>query len=315
MKKPLISVIMPAYNAEKYLDESIQSILNQTFNDFEFIIINDASTDNSLKLINDYHKKDKRIILINNKKNMGVAKSRNNGMMIAKGKYIATFDADDVSFPKRLEIQFNYLEKNPQIFLVGGSAVIIDENGKKIGVFKKFNNLKRLKKKLLKSNPIINSSVMMRNTENLYYRDKFDGADEYDLFLRILSDGKNITNLEDFLVKYRINPGSISFTKRAKQEFFNKKIKEFYIQREKFGKDKYNEFDISVVKGLKEDADFEKIKSMVKILGNFQDNQMKEVRKEIKNYFKQYRFQSSFLVYYFLSFFPKKLIKLLRNIS
>lgn len=306
---------MPAYNAEKYLDESIQSILNQTFNDFEFIIINDASTDNSLKLINDYHKKDKRIILINNKKNMGVAKSRNNGMMIAKGKYIATFDADDVSFPKRLEIQFNYLEKNPQIFLVGGSAVIIDENGKKIGVFKKFNNLKRLKKKLLKSNPIINSSVMMRNTENLYYRDKFDGADEYDLFLRILSDGKNITNLEDFLVKYRINPGSISFTKRAKQEFFNKKIKEFYIQREKFGKDKYNEFDISVVKGLKEDADFEKIKSMVKILGNFQDNQMKEVRKEIKNYFKQYRFQSSFLVYYFLSFFPKKLIKLLRNIS
>ncbi len=314
MNPPLISVIMPVYNAEKYLDESISSILNQSFNDFEFIIINDSSKDKSSKVINKYKRADKRIILLNNSKNLGVAKSRNKGMKIAKGKYIATFDADDISLPKRLEIQYNYLERHPEIFLIGGSAVIIDENGKKLGVFKKFDNYKKIRKKLLVSNPIVNSSVMMRNSENLFYRDKFDGADEYDLFLRLLSNNKKITNLEDFVVKYRITPNSISMNKRAKQEFFTKKIQEFFYQREKNGNDLYNELDINIIKGIKEDTDFDKIKLRCSILGNFQDNQMKRTRTEIKYYFSKYRFDKIFLIYYLLSFLPFGLIKSFRKL-
>jgi glycosyltransferase involved in cell wall biosynthesis len=304
---PKISIVMPAYNAEKYLEESINSILGQTFKDFEFIIIDDASTDNSSRILQRFKRKDKRIILLKNKKNQGVARTRNIGMKIAKGRYIATFDADDISLSNRLEIQYNFLEHHPDIFLTGGSAIIIDENGTKIGIFKKFNNPKKLKKKLLKSNPIVNSSVMFRNTGNVYYRDKFDGADEYDLFLRLLSERKKLTNLEAFLVKYRITPGSISLKKRAKQEFFSKKIQQFYFQREKFGKDEYDKFDIRVVQGLKEDADFEKVKLTSKILGSFQDNHMKETRESIKIYNKRYGFNRFYFFLYLLSFFPHRL--------
>jgi len=304
---------MPVYNAEKYLDESIRSILNQTFKNFEFIIINDGSKDNSLKLIKKYQKEDKRIILLNNKKNLGIAKTRTKGIKIAKGEYIATFDADDVSLPKRFEIEVNYLKNHPDIFLIGGSAILIDDNGNKMGVFRKFNDPIRIKRKLLKSNPIINSSTMFRNIGNLYYREKFDGADEYDLFLRLLSEGKKITNLEYFLVKYRMNPTSISFRKRAKQEFFSKKIQEFYFQREKYGRDKYDEFDLSVLDGIKEDADYEKIKLMSKILASFQDGQTREVRKDVKVYFRKYEFNKMLAFYYVLSFFPDRLINFLKR--
>jgi len=311
---PLVSVVMPAYNAEKYLDESINSILGQTFRDFEFIIINDGSKDNSLKLIRKYKKKDKRIIVLNNKSNLGIAKTRTKGIGIAKGKYIATFDADDVSLPRRLEIQFNYLEKHPDIFLIGGSAILVDDNGNKMGVFKKFNNPKKLKKRLLKTNPIVNSSTMFRNIGDLYYRDKFDGSDEYDFFLRLLSQGKIITNIENFLVKYRMNPNSISFKKRARQEYFSKKIQEFYFQRERYGKDKYEEFDLRVLDGLKEGADYEKIKLMSMIIGSFQDNKMREVRLYIKDYFKKYGIDKSFILYYIASFLPYRIIMSLRKI-
>jgi len=89
MRKPQISIVMPVYNAEEFLEESIKSILNQTFRDFEFIIVNDGSADNSLKIIKKYKKKDKRIVLINNKKNIGLQKTLNRGMKVAKGKYMA----------------------------------------------------------------------------------------------------------------------------------------------------------------------------------------------------------------------------------
>src|SRR5665647_1154917 len=100
---PLVSVIMPVFNAENYLDEAIVSILVQTYNNFEFIIINDASTDRSMEIIKSYH--DNRIHIISNNKNLGNYKSRNSGYRISKGKYIAVMDADDIAFPNRIERQ------------------------------------------------------------------------------------------------------------------------------------------------------------------------------------------------------------------
>ncbi|MBU2458965.1 MAG: glycosyltransferase, partial [Nanoarchaeota archaeon] len=235
---PKISVIMPVYNAEKFLDESIKSILSQTFQDSEFIIINDGSMDNSLKIIKEYARKDKRIILINNAKNLGLQKTLNKGLKAASGRYIARMDADDISLPNRLGIQYNYLEKHPEIFLLGGSAIVIDEEGKRMGSFRKQDNPSRVRKKLGKSNSIIHSSIVFRN-EGLSYREKFKTSEDYDFYLRALSSGKKITNLSDFLIKYRISKNSFVSTK-PDQSFFYKKAREFYKQRSKEGRDDYN---------------------------------------------------------------------------
>ncbi len=117
MKKPLVSVIMPVYNAEKYVGEAIESILNQTFTDFEFLIFNDGSTDNSSKIIKSY--KDDRIIFFDYKENFGYVKHLNDGIKLAKGEYIARMDADDISLPERFQKQYDFLEKNKDVVLCG----------------------------------------------------------------------------------------------------------------------------------------------------------------------------------------------------
>ena len=186
---PKISVILPAYNEEKYLEESVQSVLNQTFEDFELIIINDCSTDNTLKLMKRLQKKDKRIVLMDNKKNLGGSETMNNGLKIAKGKYVALFCADDISHPKRFEVQFNYLEKNPHIFLVGSSAIYINEKGRKIRRFRKYDNYKMLAWRLRKSCGIIFPSIMLRN-ENISLEKHFSPADDYNLYYELLKGGR-----------------------------------------------------------------------------------------------------------------------------
>src|SRR3989344_5781814 len=120
-----ISVLMPAYNARKYIGEAIESILNQTFKDFEFIIINDCSTDKTKKIIEEYANKDARIKLINNATNLGLTKSLNIGLKEARGEYVARLDADDVALPERLEKQYEFMEKNKETTLVGAWAEII----------------------------------------------------------------------------------------------------------------------------------------------------------------------------------------------
>lgn len=116
-KKPAISVLMPVYNSEKYLNEAIESILNQTFVDFEFIIINDASNDNSENIIESYQ--DSRIKYFKNEKNLGVAKTLNKGLKLAQGKYIARMDSDDISLPERLYKQFKFMEVYNDIDVCG----------------------------------------------------------------------------------------------------------------------------------------------------------------------------------------------------
>ena len=124
---PLVSVVMSVYNGEKYLREAIDSILNQTFKDFEFIIINDGSTDDTLKIIKSY--KDPRIMLTS-RENKGLVASLNEGIERARGKYIARMDADDISVSERLQLQVEYLESNPCVGLVGSQVALVGGNGK-----------------------------------------------------------------------------------------------------------------------------------------------------------------------------------------
>ena len=219
--KPKISIVMSVYNESKYLRESIESILNQTFEDFELIIVNDCSTDNSMEIIKSYN--DKRINIINNRKNIGVFNSRNNVLKIARGKYIALLDGDDVACVNRIGMQFDYLENNLHIFLVGSSAIYIDEKGNEIGKFRKYNDYEMLAWRLPKSCSIVSSSVMFRN-EGFFYNSNCGGAGDYKLYLQILSQGKHLTNLPDFLVKYRLHKGSMSISNKGEQESFRDKI-------------------------------------------------------------------------------------------
>jgi len=233
MKIPKISVVMAVYNEEKFLEESVDSILNQTFKDWELVIVNDCSTDNSLNIIKSYMKKDKRIRLVNNKKNGGCPDSRNDGLKISKGEYIAILDGDDVSHPKRLEKEVNYLEKNPHIFLVGSSAVYINEEGKEIRRFRKYNDHEMLAWRLPQSCGIVHSSIMFRN-EGLIYNNYFKGASDYKFYLDLLSKGKNLTNLPEFLVRYRLHGGSMSISGKEMQEGFSNEAKEQIDFKSKF---------------------------------------------------------------------------------
>lgn len=129
----MISVIMPVFNEEKYLERAILSVLYQTFSDFEFIIINDGSQDDTLKIAQEFQKKDKRIKIINHAQNKGLVNSLNDGISIAKGEYIARMDGDDICVFNRFEKQIIFLKNNPEVKLVGSFIDIIDSEDNIIG--------------------------------------------------------------------------------------------------------------------------------------------------------------------------------------
>jgi len=241
--KPKISVVMTIFNAEKYLRETIESILNQTFRDFELIAVNDKSTDSTLTIIKEFMKKDKRIVLVNNKRNLGPTTSLNVGLKNTRGDYIAISDHDDVSLPNRLKTEYDFLEKNKDIFLVGSGAININEKGSELSVFHPITDFNKINK-VIPINPCFyHPTIMFRNEQGIKYRDKISYAQDRDFYLNLLSKNKKLTNIPDILVKYRIHSSQLSTSKRGQQYLFSEKAKEFYRQREKFGKDEYDKFN------------------------------------------------------------------------
>lgn len=209
---PRVSVIMSAYNAEKYIKEAIDSILNQTFKDFEFIIINDGSTDSTRDIILSY--KDSRIRFIENKKNIGLTKSLNKGLKLAKGEYIARLDADDSSMPKRFEKQINFLDKHKDIAVIGNWIEIIDEETNKAHVLKNSCNSAIIKWAQIFKNQMDHSSVFFRKKiieEVGSYKEIYKYAQDFDLWFRVLRKYK-IANLPEVLTKYRIHSESVTKT-------------------------------------------------------------------------------------------------------
>ena len=135
MNSPLVSVIIPCYNAENYVEEAVRSIMTQTYKNLEIIVTDDCSTDNTLKVLRNLAVEDSRIKIIENKENLKIVKSLNNMINIAQGKYIARMDADDISFPERIEKQLAFMDANPEYGLCGTNALCIDEKGKKTKIF------------------------------------------------------------------------------------------------------------------------------------------------------------------------------------
>lgn len=161
-KKPLVSVVMSVFNDDKYVRRAIDSILNQTLKNIEFIIINDASKDNSLQTIQSYVRKDRRVKLINNPQELKLAPSLNLGVSQAKADLIARMDPDDISLPERLEIQHLYLRKHPAVAVVGTNLSIVDENKKEIWVRDYPTKSVDIKKIMLRYAPFAHPSVMFR---------------------------------------------------------------------------------------------------------------------------------------------------------
>jgi glycosyltransferase involved in cell wall biosynthesis len=220
---PKISVLMPAYNAEKYIGEAIESILNQTFRDFEFIIVDDYSTDRTWEIIQKYAKKDERIVPMKNDKNLRISRTLNKGLNLAKGKYIARMDADDWSYPDRFQKQFNFMEANPEIGISGGTMEVCDKKLVRIKKsYRKYNLTdKEIRKKIFRYSPFCHPLVMFRaevlKKYNFYYGPALAIAEDYDLYFKIGMVSK-FGNLEDILAKYRIVDDGTSVSKSRIQE-------------------------------------------------------------------------------------------------
>lgn len=210
---PKISVLLPVYNAENFIAESVQSILDQTEPDFELLVIDDCSTDRSLEIIKSFQ--DPRIILRKKKKNTGYTESLNWAIDQASGKYIARMDADDVSLPKRFEKQLTFLEQHPDVALCGTDARV--EGGSL-----KFNyptEPNAIQANLLLGSSLIHPSIMGRT--EIFKQYKYDPikepAEDYDLFTRLAASGKQLANLEEALLIYRVHTNQISKVQNRKQ--------------------------------------------------------------------------------------------------
>jgi len=216
-----VTVLMSVHNGEKYLPQSVESILNQTYDNYEFIIIDDGSTDSSYSILEKYASEHSQIVLIKNEKNLGLTKSLNLGLKRAKGKYIARQDHDDISFPERLEKEVKHLENNPDVVLVTGNFDLIDSQGQIIKQIRKFIEPQLISWFLLFYNAIGGHSlVMYRKKEVLAlngYSEDFHYSQDHELWLRLVEIGKFVI-MPDVLLQWRHHDKNISTENKSEQE-------------------------------------------------------------------------------------------------
>ena len=214
-----VSVIMAVYNAERFLKEAIQSILSQTFQAFELIIVDDASTDASCEIVKSFG--DSRIRLIRHATNTGASLARNDAIRIARGEYVAIMDGDDLSYSHRLETQVRFLDNQPEIGLVGsGIYDNIDVDGSILYTSYLPEDNETIQKTILETWCFLHPSIMFRRNvveRAGYYREEFEVAEDHDFILRVLDHNK-AQNMREKLVAYRINPAGLSV---ARQLYIN----------------------------------------------------------------------------------------------
>lgn len=227
MQNPKVSVLMSVYNGARYLREAIDSILSQSFNDFEFIIIDDCSNDNSPMILKEYASQDTRIRLITNKFNLGLTRNLNKMIKEARGEYLARFDCDDISLRERFKKQVEFLDNNSKIGMTSLWADIIDVNGNKMRTIKYPTIDEDLRKVLIKYNPFFHPGLMMRKSavvEAGLYNEDWRFAQDYELYFRIAKKWK-LANVPEILLKYRETNSSITADKNRKQVHFVLKAK------------------------------------------------------------------------------------------
>lgn len=215
---PVITVLMSVYNAEPYLEQAVLSIRNQSYRDFEFLIINDGSLDGSATILEKHARADKRIRLIH-QENRGLIAALNRGVREAKGQLIARMDSDDIALRERLKVQLERMQADSSLALIGGHVQLINELGQ-VGEIIRFPvGDEAVRKSLYYGSPVAHPSVMMRRNLVLEvggYREFYRHCEDYDLWLR-LSEKANIDNVEEVVLQYRRHGDSVSVGNRETQ--------------------------------------------------------------------------------------------------
>lgn len=206
MKNPLVSILMPVYNTASFLPEAIDSILTQSFTDYELIVLDDCSPDEAGAVLDNYS--DPRIIRYKGEKNAGLANVLNVGLDMARGKYIARMDSDDISMPERLQVQVDYLESNTDIDLCSCGMQLF---GASNDVWVRSCEPEKVKVEALFYSPILHASSVWRkdsfDKHGLRFRQEMVPAEDYDMWCRALANGLHLVNLPEILYKYRIRQG------------------------------------------------------------------------------------------------------------
>lgn len=294
-----ISVILPVYNSQEFISQSINSVLNQTYKNFELIIIDDGSTDNSKEICKNLTKKDDRIVFIDNA-HIGLTKSLNKALEIAKGKFIARQDADDVSLPKRFEKQINWFLKDERRVLCGTNCKILNKNN----VYKNNKSLKftngGITKKLKYSNCFVHSSTMfLRNSaKNLKnYDENLEYAQDYDLWWKLTTLGE-VGNLNEKLLILRNRENSISVKNKNNQTLnFIKSCVKFYAYNKKI-------IGINENKDIKFYENNDLTKNKIKVMKYLYNDKLDE-----KIYFKDLNLKQLFELFSYPNLLIRKIIK------
>ncbi|MEQ8216677.1 MAG: glycosyltransferase [Arenibacter sp.] len=226
---PRISVIMSVYNAQVLLEEAIKSILNQSFSDFEFLIVDDNSNDNSRNILNFFAKKDARIKIFSNTVNLGLTKNLNKLIQISKGEYIARMDADDISLFERFNDQIKYFEEHQDVDILGTFSENISSDGTVIGKRRVPITHEEIKELLPKLNPLSHPTVMFRAAslkEIGGYDERYKTSQDFHLWFKAIGSGLKINNIPRILFQYRMDDDYVS------RKSFKYRLNEFNIKLE-----------------------------------------------------------------------------------
>ena len=222
IQKPKVSIILPTYQGEKTIESAIKSILTQSFQKFELIIIDDCSSDATAKIVRSYSIKDHRIRFIQHRKNIGLASTLNEGILLSRSNLIARIDQDDEAMPDRLRIQYTFMNKNKKVAVAGSYVYLMGRNKKFDKILILPTDSKSIRSELIKSNCIFHPSVIMRKKSVVNiggYRKEYKNAEDYDLWLR-LAKSESICNIPLPLTRYRFSIDGMTLGKKWEQLFY-----------------------------------------------------------------------------------------------
>lgn len=237
---PLVSVVINAYNAAPYFAECLDSLLAQTLQEFEIIIVDDASTDRTPEIAREYARRDPRIRLERNERNRGIPATINRALALSRGEFVGKMDADDVSLPQRLERQVAFLRAHPRVVMAGSWWVRIDMAGRELGAQRPWPSNERLARQMLTRCVLMHTGVMYRGdlVRRIRYREFFRYAQDYDLFLRMADEGE-IAVMPEVLVKQRLNYEGVTVQRFHEQAQYARYARTFARQRLARGTDDY----------------------------------------------------------------------------
>lgn len=232
MTNPLVSVVLPCFNVEKYVKDAMASLLTQSYRHIEIIAIDDCSVDSTLSILQEFAHQDERIRVFHNDKNLNLSTTLNRGIGEAKGDYIVRMDADDVSLPDRIEKQVSYMEEHRDVGISGGSMEIVNEALVPIGFRSYFTDDKSIRQHIFMFSPFSHPAVIIRKSvldKSGLYNKAFYPAEDYELYFR-LGENAKFANLKDTLIRYRVVGNSMTTGNTKNMELMTIKIrKKYYV--------------------------------------------------------------------------------------